>query len=720
MSAESSQSSRPPQSNSAPDGSGSETAESVSRSDADLDELPAPSDRVREFLSEMGERAHLPLSTEHGRALRAECVEEEREVSEVELGDGETEKVEEVTERTARPVWQAVAEMLDWHADYHRSTLRLEYGTESDPTHELLDIPLDNSWMAAYQEQERARLKALERKTCGFEACEECDTRWCEELDEHDTEHVAGRFEEPVVVLTSRTAGGDGRPPVDHAREIAESWTGPNGNDGVARSLRYVVDERLGLESDEWVRWTQGEPHTGKRASAGYGGNTGYHHAHDVIILDGAAAESVGTATFRTVIESHVEKCAAAGGEAHDLHRDWEEEPEEVESVSVKEVGEEIGESVASYAASYLSNESKDLLERSPEYLMWAATMWATGTQKGIKTDSANHAIAADRCDHKHAEEEQERAHGESVRRKPCRCASAPWGPGCSRCDGRGYHVVCAECGSPWEIDQSQTLTAHRTADGSHATAADGGGTVPAADRAEAAVEEELRAAWPSAREAASVGGPTAERECGHGEPDTCPLCAAETESPDHTVPGDAPIPESARASSESVSVSVGFRRPPSWSAKAVIRDGEELPASGGSVDKQPLDLRSAPRRVVSMATHAAGEMVCQSCKRSYRTVGEYVEHGCEHGELYVGWLAATEPPAEPSALSRSVFVEIAPDRLVDESGPEESEESDGVEWSREEVEVFVESRESVDVVEVMGRFNLPRSAREAVAEVVE
>jgi len=168
-------------------------------------------------------------------------------------------------------------------------------------------------------------------------------------------------------------------------------------------------------------------------------------------------------------------------------------------------------------------------------------------------------------------------------------------------------------------------------------------------------------------------------------------------------------------------SVSAGFRRPPSWSAKAVIRDGEELPASGGSVDKRPLDLRSAPRRVVSMATHAAGEMVCQSCKRSYRTVGEYVEHGCEDGEVYVGWLAATEPPAEPSALSRSEFVEIVPARLLDDDEPEEEreEEPDGVEWSREEVEEFVESRESAGVVEVMGRFNLPPSARPVVEEFV-
>jgi len=410
-----------------------------------LSDLPTPAEKVREFLSEMGDRAHVLLSTQHGRRLRPECFEEDREVREVQLGDGGTERVEEVTERRAVPWFEAVAEMLEWHADYHRSTLRLEYGTEADPTHELLDVPLDNSWMAAYQDKERAKLKALERQTCGFETCDECETRWCQECGEHETERVAGTFEDPVVVLTGRTAAGDGRPSVDHARAIAEAWTGPNGNDGAGRSLRYVLDERLGLESDEWVRWTQGEPHTGKRSGAAHGGNTGYHHAHDIIILDGAAAaESVTAETFRTVIEAHVEKCDGAGREAHDLHLSgWDEAPssdecgcrngcdECVGTVSVKRVEDEIQESVASYAAAYLANESKDLLERSPAYLAWAATMWATGTQKGIKSDSANHAVAADRCHHKHGDGEQEIPHAAEVRRSPCRCAEAPYGPGC-------------------------------------------------------------------------------------------------------------------------------------------------------------------------------------------------------------------------------------------------------------------------------------------------
>jgi len=724
MSSESPAVSRPPQSNSAPDGTDANTPKQVSRDGPSLDELPEPSERVREFLDKMDSRAHQPLSTQHGRALRAECIDEECVEREVELSDGDTARVEDVTERRAVEWWRAVAAMLDWHAEYHRSTLRLEYGRESDPTHELLDVPLDNSWMAAYQDAERAKLKALERRTCGFETCDECDTRYCTESDEHETEFVAGEFEEPVVVLTSRTAAGDGRPAVDHARDIAEAWTGPNGNDGVARSLRYVLDERLGLASSDWVRWTQGEPHTGKRSGDGYGGNTGYHHAHDIVVLDGAAAaESVTAETFRTVIESHVEKCAGAGREAHDLDKSPEawRDGDDVETVSVKHAQDEIEESVASYAAAYLSNESEDLLERSVEYLAWAATMWATGTQKGIKSDSANHAIEADKCQHKHSDGEQEIPHGAEIRRSPCRCAEAPYGPGCGRCDGRGYHVVCTMCSSPWAVDQDKTLTAHRTADGSHAAVADGG-AVEAEQSREESAEEELRDRWSSAREAAVVGGPSAERRCEHEEPDTCPLCATETESPNHTVPGDVPIPETARAPSRGGCVSAGFVRPPSWSPKAVVRDGEEMAASGGSVDKRPLDLPSAPVRVVAMATRGAADIVCQECSSYFDSPKAYVDHGCEHGRVYVGWLAATEPPAEASVLSREEFVEAVPARLLSKSGGEiEAEpEPDGPEIDTERIRRYVEGRPAVTVAEVMGRFGLPPEAQEAVAEVVE
>jgi len=151
MSSESPADSWPPQTNSANADSGPESA--VSENDyPDLADLPSPQEKVREFLDEFGERAHVPLSTEHGRELRPECFDEKKEVSQYVTESGETEQVEEVTERRAVPLWQGVANMLEWHEDYHKSTLRLEYGNESDPTHSLLDVAPKNAWFAAYQD----------------------------------------------------------------------------------------------------------------------------------------------------------------------------------------------------------------------------------------------------------------------------------------------------------------------------------------------------------------------------------------------------------------------------------------------------------------------------------------------------------------------------------------------------------------------------------------
>jgi hypothetical protein len=682
-------------------------------------DLPRPEEKLREFLEAMPELAHRPVCERHGAKLRAECVEESREVSEfdrydwVENGEGETEwqvvgeeTVEEVVARESVPVWQAVGAMLDWHDGYHRSALRLAYGQESDPTYETLTVDLDNSWMATYQEQERARLKAMERETCGYQACRECDTRWCQEPDEHATESVAGKFEEPVVVLTGRTASGRDMAPADHAREISDTFS----YGGVRRSLRYVMD-KLGLESGEWVRWTQGEPHTSKRAGDSYGTNTGRHHAHDILIFDeSAVSEEVSAGTFREVIETHVAECEGAGREAHDLDvEDWDAAPETAEcgckngceecvgTVTVKRVEEEIEESVASYAAAYLANESEDLLERPPEYLAWAATMWATETQKATGTDSRTHAIDADQCKHKyHAEDEdQDLAHGEEVRQERVRGSR---------------RIVCVACGSPWGINQDQTLVSARV----------GGETAET-------VEEELRERWPSARSAAVVGGPVSERECGHEEVDTCPLCARETESPEHTVAGTEPVPESASAGSVP-SVAVGFERPPSWSADAVIRDGEELPASGGGVDKRPLKLRDAPERVAAMAVRAPAVVKC-GCGTTFDEVAAWYDHvrACGAGEVGVGWLPKrSDPRAEPSALAVEEFVDVMPDQYLvgEEPGGGESdgeEEVGGVarEVVKERVEEVVARDPGVGAIEVMGRLGLPPSVREEVEEIV-
>lgn len=664
MSTESTAASRHPQRDSALDDSGPEPPELPS-------DLPRPAEKVGEFVQAFPELSHRPICETNGRELRPECVEEETRTYTVETGSGREER-EEVVERTAVPVVEAVAEMLDWHAGYHRSALRFEYGVESDPTHELVDVPMDNSWMVEYQETERARLKALERETCGFGRCVDgaCETRWCQEPDDHATEWVSGEFEDPVVVLTTRTGSGDGVAPVDHARSIAAAWSGESWNDGARRSLRYVMDERLGLEKDEWVRWSQGEPHTSKRAGSGYGTNAGYHHDHDVIILDGAAVSgSVSASDFRTVIESHVDNCPTAGSEAHDLDvSDWDANADDVGTVEVKRVEEEIEVSVASYAAAYLANEKKDLLERSPEYLAWAATMWAFNQQKATGTDNRTHAIDADRCKHKHHTGDQDHGHGEEVRQKRIRGQQV---------------IVCLECGSPWGIDQDQTLAGARLSDPATAVA-DGG-----VKTAEARVEDDLRERWPSARGAAVT-----------------------TE-----IPGQG-------------TVTVGFERAPRWKMKAVMREGEERSTGGGSLKKRPLKLRDSTAERASMALQGVGVLKCFGCGYTFESVSGYADHECSRvrpsgeprpGLVGVGWLASgsVPPPAVEGVERREDLLAEIPDRYLggEPDGGSESESGPSVPVGR--IRTFVERRPGATVAEVLGRFGLPPDVSGEVEAVV-
>jgi hypothetical protein len=183
-------------------------------------------------------------------------------------------------------------------------------------------------------------------------------------------------------------------------------------------------------------------------------------------------------------------------------------------------------------------------------------------------------------------------------------------------------------------------------------------------------------------------------------------LCATETESPNHTVSGEVPIPESATPKREVESVSVGFERPPSWRAKCIIQDGEEIPASGGSTEKVELNLPSAPKRVVSMAARDGARAVCQECGEWCESPKEYAEHGCE-GRVYVGWLPATEPPAEESVLSSEEFVEAVPEKLLSESESDlDGEESEPEPQLGEEVRRYCENN-SPSVPEVLGRFGL-------------
>jgi len=556
-------------------------------------DVPTPAERIAGIVDRYGDRVFEPLSETHGRKLREDCLTDPETVERtVETGtnereddDGElqqyTEKktVSETVARGAVPWVAAISEMLDWYEGYRDKSLRMARGSETRGDHEAFLVDMDNSLTPAYQSKQYARINGLSRQLMGGEYPK--------------GEKVGGMYAEPVTVLLSLTSSSTRdddthRPVVDHDREIREAWSGSSSS--VKRTLRYVLEDRLGLSPGEYAWWWQSEPHPGPEKAA-----TAYSHSHPVVVFDGAAvpdgAAATDPETYRPVVAKHVAECEGAGWSAHGLD----------DAVSVR--GPDEIEDFASYVSEYLSvAPDDDLLERSDEYLMWAASQWATTTQKYSRSKWATAAVKADRCEQEamDPEADQTARHGETVRR------AAP---------GASHTFECAECGSPHGIDQSGDSLAARRLENA-ATPAETGATVTAAtdggesvgaggdgargshdddsgrtdyERWRASVEASdgsVTERWPSARSAGAIQSEPRARECGHTERDTCPLCATETEAPAHTVSGEVPIPETATAPPGETET-VGFDREPSWSPEAVVQtasgDETEIGSPGGT-----------------------------------------------------------------------------------------------------------------------------------------
>jgi len=515
-------------------------------------DVPTPEERISGLLSNYPDRMNTPISTEHGRKLRLSVLDEPEQVTRtVEIGPTEEIAITETVSQAALPLLGAVADLLDTYEKYRDMHLRMVREGRTHDREEFM-VKLDNSFTPEYQTKTYAKLMALKRQLVGGEYPNGVE---CE-----------GSFSEPVTVLFGLTASaynvpGDSdsgfRPPADHDREIRDAWTGSSGS--VKRVLRDVLERRLGLSSGQYAWWWQSEPHPGGGAASGYS------HSHPVVVLDGAAAsvptEEIVAETFRPVVAKHVANCKTATWDAHELD----------DAVTVRHPDEI--DDFGSYVSKYLAiGPDQDLLERSDEYLMWAASQWATTTQKYSKSRTATAAINADLCQQEYMDPEAEQsvAHGECVVRsgKP------------------GVSFECAECGSHHGIDQSGTLAEHRLSGSSSSSesvaVADGG---VESDRPPQTLEER----WPSADGAARVGAPVRVRECPHPpDSDQCPLCASETEAPHHTVSGEVPIPDSAKAP-PAPEIRESFEREPQWRPDAVVRtwgDGEEtsIGSPGGTV----------------------------------------------------------------------------------------------------------------------------------------
>jgi hypothetical protein len=644
------------------------------------DHLPTPDEVVAEMREEYPDRVWSPMSTTHRRKLRADALAEPETVErEIETGDGETAAVEDTVSRSALPWLAVVEEFLHDYEGYRDRYLRMGKGRPDAPEREEFLVPMHNSFAPEYQQKQYARLKALSRQLVG------------ESADDSPTgEEFGGEFDDPVTVLFSLTAssttdGDEFRPPTDHDREIREAW---KGGDGVRRTLRYVLQDKLGLDSPEYAWWWQSEPHPGDGEAAGYS------HSHPAVILDAAAVDADGDVTaetWRPVVAKHLAECEAAGPAAHRLD----------DAVTVRH-GDEI-EDVASYVAEYVAvDPDADLLERSPEYIMWAASQWATTTQKYSKSRTATAAIDADRCHQRYADAdaEQDADHGERV----------------VRADRQHVEYECAECGSEFGVDQSGTLVAHRLdADAAAADAAevctDGGsadGEGVDADDADAS----LTTLWPSARSGGRVGAETRERECSHADGAAeCPLCCP----PGETVDAGTPIPATATAPPGEEKRGA-FDRPPEWEAEAVVQKatGEEsVLGSPGGVDYgevvvegvdaippekliPPAELRT-PNPSVDPTEYPPPELIEQQLAEVHR------------GDPLTAKRWSEEWHAERYDADADADADAAADAA------EELEEVD-----RAAVRRYAENSPGASVVEVMAATGAPPSAREFVESVVE
>jgi len=538
------------------------------RNSADLGsrELPTPSEREAEFHEEYEHLAGVPLTTRPGDSLREEYTRTfEEEWTGESYGPFErTPKGQRTTAVEAVEWGEAVGRLLDRHEERRHTSVNISRGRPDEALYAEFSVPVENRWMEGYQRSTFAQLKAWVRELVGGERPSGGESE--------------GAFDDPHVVLfgltASSTPDGERIGPVRHATAIQEAWS------PTYQKLRTVL-RRLGFSSEEWQYMQIREPHDGKR---GGGANTGYLHGHPLLIVDGEIAPE----DLAPVVEEHVEECEFATADAHDLD----------DAVTVKAEAEVAD--VASYMAGYCGIEPMDLLERPPEYIAWAAAMDAANVRTMSRSDAARNAAVADACKQRceSPEADQEAAHGEEVVR--------------ARSTAR-HSFECAECGSPWEIDQEGTLTAHRTADAGPA-AADGGREVSPQHAHTAAA---LADAWPSAREAAAVGeGPDAARQRsrirreaeGRDGPDPAAIAGATGEPP----------PVVRRVLDELAcevvpSEVAGFLRPPQWSVKSVTVRGEEHPAGpGGGVEMVEIEPRGAARQEVRAALDEKGDYVCE------------------------------------------------------------------------------------------------------------
>lgn len=473
----------------------SSTNSVTDNSGPDSRDLPSPIDRVRELIEERPILAMTPIAG-NGSKVRAEAVDTtaadpvgvydkplsgapdpENEIMGMLQPDDEPIREgmpghpgpivpDDAPENRPVTVAETMYEFLQDFEEKRGSRIYLEERDSRGNVLNTVEQPVENSFGPEYRKKRYAQLYGFERE-------------------------IEAAYERPVVGLfgltaSSRRSNGRPRPPVDHMRDIADSFSQSG---GVRETIRNLMETSLDIDPDDWTYIKGGEPHPGD------GVNRGFHHSHPILVFDLAAVdreqreeleEQLGEDStpefFQPVIDAHVEECPSASHEAHQL-----------DEITFREVGD--GESdiqdFAPYAGVYITSDpDTDLLEESLNYLVWAAASWASNTQKFTAGRKARAMIDADLC-RSQAESGEHGPHGSRLR-----CTTDAWGR---------ETVECAHCGSHHDVPDTYAEARKARAKAFREPDPPDESTEP---------EQSFEQKWPSANAGASVGvWHTAERK---------------------------------------------------------------------------------------------------------------------------------------------------------------------------------------------------------------
>ena len=243
---------------------------------------------------------------------------------------------EEVTYDSLRGVeavsWEEGTERFESWYDDQRETKVVVENSKGEQT----GFRTPNRFTPEYREMLYAKAQSLERSL---------RERWGRLL------HTA------MITLTASTTDEDGnpRPPVEHLRDLLESW------EANRRALSRVLDGR------EWEYLAIIEPHA-----------SGYAHVHLGVFVKGPVVAE----QFQPVLDAHLRNCPTAGAEAHQLFDENGDEDAVAVHRSADRRNNEGIENLGAYLAAYMAGEYGAEATEMPEYVKgFYATMWATGRQ---------------------------------------------------------------------------------------------------------------------------------------------------------------------------------------------------------------------------------------------------------------------------------------------------------------------------------------------------